>query len=123
MTTIWTIPIEHIGNLFYIVTLLVAALFLLRGHASGKINLWDLFTSTVADGKVYTDRRKVMEIGMFFVMTVSFYYFSVTKQLTDTYVGIYAATALGAAAWRDREQRLASQLKAPNGTSNENVPK
>jgi hypothetical protein len=88
-------PIDHIGNAIFIFTFLWVALCMAWGHRSGQINLWDCITSTDRRGLRRTDGAKLFIAGAFFVMTVTFYYLCVTKQLSEWYVLIYAAAWVG----------------------------
>lgn len=103
--------IEHIGNFVYILTFVVVALIVLGGHARGKIDLWDLVTATDRTGKRRTDGRKLAEMGAFFVMTVSFYFLTITGKMSEWYAGLYAAAWVGARAWRDFAQIKHDQVK------------
>ena len=96
--------IERIGNAVYILTLLLAAFCVARGHRQGHLNLWDLVTSTDRAGKVRTDGRKLFEVGAFFVMTVTFYWLTVTGKMSEWYALIYAASWVTARTLRDFAQ-------------------
>ena len=103
-------PLEHIGNFVYVLTLLFVALFLLRGHHAGKVNLWDLITATDRQGHVRTDGRKLFEVGAFFVMTVTFYFITITGHMTEWYALIYAGSWITSRTLRDM-----AKLKAGGG--------
>lgn len=108
--------IEHFGNGLYALTFLVAAFYLLRWHHEGKIKLHELFTSTDREGTVRTDGRKLFEAGAFFVMTVSFYFLTVSGKMSEWYALIYVGVWVGARTARDLtkiSEERASQAPTP----------
>lgn len=109
------LSIEYIGNAVYVITLLLAALCLARGHRQGRIDLWHLITATDRTGVTRTDGRKLFETGAFFVMTVTFYFLTVTGKLTEWYAFIYAGawvTARGLRDWAQLRQQQAQDKPA-----------
>lgn len=96
-----SIELDRIGNIVYILTLLLAAFCLARGHRGGYINLWDLITATDRSGKTRTDGRKLFEVGAFFVMTITFYFLTVTGKMSEWYALIYAASWITSRTLRD----------------------
>ena len=98
------ISIEHLGNAVYMLTLLLAAFCLARGHRQGHINLWDMVTATDRSDTRRTDGRKLFECGAFFVMTVTFYFLTVTGKMTEWYAFIYAGAWVTARGLRDMMQ-------------------
>lgn len=105
------IEIDRIGNAVYILTLLLASLCIARGHRQGHINLWELVTSTDRGGTQRTDGRKLFEVGAFFVMTVTFYFLTVTGKMSEWYALIYAASWVTARTLRDFAQIRQAEAK------------
>lgn len=105
------IEIERIGNFVYILTLLLAAFCVARGHRQGHLNLWELVTATDRNGTKRTDGRKLFEVGAFFVMTVTFYFLTVTGKMSEWYALIYAASWVTARTLRDFAQIKQGQAK------------
>jgi len=100
-----------VADWLYLLLLLTAVLCLWRGHRTGAINLWDTVRTTKKgkDGApdfIYTDPRKLFEVGAFVVMTCGFSYQVIQGKLSEWYAGIYVAAFVTARALRDREQRL-----------------
>lgn len=104
------LPLDRIGNAVYILTLLLAALCLARGHRQKHINLWDLVTATDRAGHRRTDGRKLFEVGAFFVMTITFYFLTVTGKMSEWYALIYAAAWVTARTFRDLVQLKQQQI-------------
>lgn len=94
-------PLEHVGSVIYAGTLLALAACLYVGHKRDRINIWELFTATDKAGICRTDGRKLFEAGAFIVMTVSFYFLTITGKMTEWYALIYVGSWVGARAWRD----------------------
>ena len=107
------LSIEYLGNAIYMITLLLAALCLARGHRENKINVWEIVTSTDRNGIVRTDGRKLFECGAFFVMTVTFYFLTVTGHMTEWYALIYASAWVAARGLRDMAQIKQQQTAKP----------
>lgn len=89
----------------YVLTLLVVALCLYRGHRDEHINLWDCIRAG-KDGQTFTDPRKLYEAGAFVVMTIGFAYLTLLDKMTEVYAAIYVGAWVAARSLRDREQRL-----------------
>ncbi len=101
----------------YIVVLMALVMCLGRGHRTGKINLWDLVTSTAKNGDIHTDGRKLFETGAFVLMATAFAYWALIDRLTEWYALLFVGSFVTARALRDREQRLNRQIeKAPPGS-------
>lgn len=99
-------PVEQLGNAMYLTVFLWIAVCTLFAHWRGKVNLWDLVTSTDRNGTVRTDSAKFFMTGAFVITSVTFCYLAVTKQLSEWYVAIFLAAFLG-----ERFRRDLMQLK------------
>lgn len=106
-------PIDQMGHVFYVLTLLLGVLCIARGHRQGKINLWHLVTATDRNGIERTDGRKLFEVIGMSVMTITFYFLTVTARLTEWYVLIFALAVIGGRVARDMAQIKQAALDLP----------
>jgi hypothetical protein len=104
---------EHLAKFFegygphdamYVIALALVALLLAIGHLRGKINMWDLVTSTDSKDIVRTDPRKMFECGAFVVMTIAFSYLTIVGKMTEFYATIYVGAFVAARTLRDFAQ-------------------
>lgn len=96
--------LEQLAVAGYLVMLLWIAVCLSWGHRTGKVNLWEIVTTTDRNGIRRTDGRKLFEAGAFVVMTATFVLISVTGRLTEWYAFVYVASWVAARGWRDYQQ-------------------
>ena len=103
---------EQVGNIIYLLTLVIGVFCIARGHRQGKINLWELVTSTDRNGVVRTDGRKLFEVIGMSVMVITFYFLTITARLSEWYVLIFAVSVIGARIARDIAQIKQAALGA-----------
>ncbi len=105
--------LEHLAKFFegygphdamYVLALGVVLLVLVIGHLRGKINMWELVTSTDKTGIMRTDPRKMFECGAFVVMTIAFSYLTIVGKMTEFYATIYVGAFVAARTLRDFAQ-------------------
>ncbi|MCC7144230.1 MAG: hypothetical protein IT349_19215 [Candidatus Eisenbacteria bacterium] len=84
-----------------------------RAQRDGKINLWDLVTTTDKQGIVRTDPRKTFEAGAFSSMFVGSIYLGFQGKIVSgegiAYMTLFTSLFVAARTLRDREQRLSKQ--------------
>ena len=105
-------PADRLGNVIYLMTLIAGAACIARGHRTGKLNLWDMVTSTDRNGIVRTDGRKMFEVIGQSVMVITFYFLTITARLSEWYVLIFAVSVIGARIARDVAQIKEAALGA-----------
>lgn len=95
---------EQVGNFIYLLTLVGGVSCVARGHRTGKIDLWHMVTSTDRCGVVRTDTRKLFEVVGMSALTITFYFLTVTRALSEWYVLIFAVAVIGGRIARDIAQ-------------------
>ncbi|SRR5258708_16886717 len=118
--------LNHLANFFegygphdamYVLALLVIIIVLIIGHLRGKINMWELVTSTDKEGKVRTDPRKMFECGAFVVMTIAFSYLTIVGKMTEFYATIYVGAFVAARTLRDIAQLKDKAIEMTKGVT------
>lgn len=105
----------YIADWLYLIILMTAILCLWRGQRTGKIDLWDMVKTTkTVNGqeRVFTDPRKLFEVGAFVVFTCAFSYKVIQGKLDTDFAFLYIGAFVTARALRDREQRLNKKIDA-----------
>lgn len=98
----------------FILVLLWCCVCLGYGHRAGKINLWDLITTSKrlvdgAESRSFTDPKKLAYVGAFVVMTVGYAYLCLLDRLSEWYAVAYVGAFVLGKWLGDREQRLSQK--------------